>query len=129
MGLDSYFGSENAETKRIDALQDDRLKDISLCGGMLSGNGPDGSFRGKVYASFIEKVTDNAVSLYTECLTPDEYFPVIAGIEQWLGENKGDFTPRENGWGAFPFTRQEADDLLTLFRVAHERGANLYGWW
>ena len=49
MGLDCYIVHGNDRDKGFTHEDDDRIKDINLCGGMLSGSGSDGSFRGKVY--------------------------------------------------------------------------------
>ena len=57
MGLDCYIVHANDRDKSFTHEDDDRLKDINLCGGMLSGGGSDGSFRGKVYEPLIDELT------------------------------------------------------------------------
>ena len=44
MGLDNFFSKSEASPQEVTFSQE-----LKLCGGMLSGNGSDGSFRGKVY--------------------------------------------------------------------------------
>ena len=54
MGLDCYVVHGNDHDKAFTSEDDERLKDIALCGGMLSGSGSCGSFRGKVYEPLID---------------------------------------------------------------------------
>jgi hypothetical protein len=56
MGLDCYIVHGNDHDKAFTHEDDERLKDISLCGGMLSGCGSDGSFRGKAYEPLIDEI-------------------------------------------------------------------------
>ena len=43
MGLDCFIAHGNDRDKPFTHEDDDRIKDINLCGGMLSGHGADGS--------------------------------------------------------------------------------------
>jgi hypothetical protein len=52
----------NDHDKPFTHEDDERLKDINLCGGMLSGSGSDGSFRGKAY----EPLVDDLMSMSDE---------------------------------------------------------------
>ena len=54
MGLDCYIVHGNDRDRAFTSKDDERLKDINLCGGMLSGSGSDGSFRGKAYEPLID---------------------------------------------------------------------------
>ena len=56
MGLDCYIVHGNDHDKPFTHEDDDRLKDINLCGGMLSGSGSDGSFRGKAYEPLMDEL-------------------------------------------------------------------------
>ena len=58
MGLDNYFQKDGIENNEI------TWPNTHLCGGMLSGE--FGSFRGKVYDAFVEKIT--GVTLYEDCI-------------------------------------------------------------
>src|SRR5688572_25157322 len=103
MGLDSYFRNNSGA---LDA--DKRLEGLNLCGGMMSGHGSDGTFRGKVYAGFIEHVTDESVSLDIEEQGPDAYATVPAAIQAWLDANA------DSDWhGNYHCDRQELVDLKT----------------
>ena len=62
MGLDCYIVHGNDHDKPFTHEDDERLKDINLCGGMLSGSGSDGSFRGKAY----EPLVDDLMSMSDE---------------------------------------------------------------
>ena len=62
MGLDCYIVHGNDHDKPFTHEDDERLKDIKLCGGMLSGSGSDGSFRGKAY----EPLRDELMSMSDE---------------------------------------------------------------
>lgn len=122
MGLDSYFKVKNGD-KFVDLAPDGRLSDLNLCGGLVSGNGSDGSFRGKVYNAFLSTVTDGGFSLYREKQDIDSYGHVPSAIQSWLEENPG---ADQNDFG---LTLQEISDLKTLFEVAFEQRAILIGWW
>ncbi len=58
MGLDTYAAHtpEDIELTEDDIQAFEEAR-ISLCGGMLSGDGNDGSFRGKVYVMLILEIT------------------------------------------------------------------------
>ncbi|WP_421387323.1 hypothetical protein [Agrobacterium tumefaciens] len=122
MGLDSYFKVKNGD-KFVDLAPDGRLSDVNLCGGLVSGNGSDGSFRGKVYDGFLKSVTGGDFSLYREEQGIESYGGVPSAIQSWLEEN-----PAAEG-NDFGLTLQEICDLKTLFEVASEQHAILIGWW
>ncbi|MEQ1950947.1 hypothetical protein [Mesorhizobium sp. CN2-181] len=119
MGLDSYF-QVNGEP-----ITDDRLKEISLCGGMLSGNGCDGSFRGKVYDPFIGEITGGNVSLYVKEQDVGDYSEVPVAIGKFLEENPD----KEQFEFNYQLDRKEIQDLKILFEVAVDLKAKLFGWW
>ena len=56
MGLDCYIVHANNRDEPFTYKDDDRIKDVRLCGGMLSGGGSDGSFRGKVYEPLMDEI-------------------------------------------------------------------------
>jgi hypothetical protein len=57
MGLDCYIMHNDCKTD-FTSKNDPRIKDVSLCGGMMSGNGADGSFRGKWYEPLMDELMD-----------------------------------------------------------------------
>lgn len=112
MGLDTFAyrkvtvaGSEAA----------DRFSGINLCGGMFSGNGAQGSFRGKMYASAVQEFL--GLDLYQHDITPRElriwYHSLTIGQVDDLRESLGD----------------EADDLMRFFKVCVDNGYGLWGSW
>lgn len=64
MGLDTYAQPSKDGELSDEDMQAFQQAGISLCGGILSGNGSDGSFRGKVYDRLISDITGQ--SLYQE---------------------------------------------------------------
>ena len=56
MGLDCYVVHGNDREKDFTHEDDQRIKDINLCGGMMSGHGAAGSFRGKWYAPLVDEL-------------------------------------------------------------------------
>ena len=120
MGLDTFaaYSADNSELKEEDirAFAD---ADISLCGGIFSGGGNDGSFRGKVYAELILEVTGQ--SLYAEWIPPETVKEMYAALATGDPEDVA-------GWG-FRNTPQEVVELRKFFKVCVDRGLGLVGWW
>ncbi len=120
MGLDT-FASRSPDD--IELTEEDfkafEGANLALCGGIFSGDGSDGSFRGKVYASYILEITDE--SLYQEWIPPQtvcEMYHALAAYERskWQDEQKDDPTESEHS------------DLCTFFKICCERGLGLIGW-
>ena len=91
---------------------------ISLCGGIFSGGGNDGSFRGKVYAEMILEVTGQ--SLYAEWIPPETVKQMYDTLVAADPEEAAD-------WG-YRNTAQEVLELCKFFKVCSERGLGLIGW-
>jgi hypothetical protein len=108
LGLDSYARNTPNEDGDLTDEQKQAFQnaDIRLCGGMFSGNGNDGSFRGKVYNSLIEETT--GVSLYEEWIEPDS----VAEMSRKLDELLEDVTA-----------------LQRFFGVCSDEGLGIVGWW
>lgn len=127
MGLDNFalIRTDDPETpKALTAQIDERLFGLNLCGGFFSGDGQDGSFRGKVYASLVADVTDDEVSLYDE-IDRDAARKVATGLRNWYAQHQGNYTA-----GPFPIKRQEVFHLGTLFEVVAEtEGAFVSAWY
>lgn len=123
MGLDTYavYGRDhNKYVKGGDNnIPDELFPDNRLCGGMFSGGG--NSFRGKVYADYVEWVTD--VSLYEELIDAD-LVKVMA--EQLNAVTEDKFNEFDNEWG---ITYDEAKDLAKWFSVVADQGGSVVGWW
>lgn len=122
MGLDSYFANEDwpedEEGKMIVPEMED-ADDIALVGGILSGHGVNGSFRGKVYNEYVQDVTGE--SLYQERVPNDVVRQMADALEayEWGGD--------EDYWR--PEDAEEADALARVFRHFADEGAELWGWW
>lgn len=113
MGLDSYFGirQDNGEIESVKVVFEGRTP--SLCGGMFSGDGCDGSFRGKVYDDYVTVVT--GVSLYQveiDNTTVRQMAAALRAKADLMGEKY-----------------IEAHDLALVFEKFGEAGCSLYGWW
>jgi hypothetical protein len=114
MGLDTYAKKEvpcecgNGTVKKLpdEAAEAFANADINLVGGMFSGNGNDGSFRGKVYNHIVQAATGD--SLYEEWIAPED----VARMSGQLDEFAND-----------------VEQLCRYFTVCKEQGLGLVGWW
>ena len=134
MGLDSIWhvpeGTEHPPLR------------VELCGGMFSGPSEltCTSFRGKVYAEFIETVT--GYSLYEEVLDKED----ISNIRHNLAQFKEDLSNAGLGYSRVAFLRdrfdhilyegsleyglKDLDDLITMFEAYSKiEGAELKSWY
>lgn len=123
MGLDTYAVYGRDHNKYVkegnNNIPDELFPNNRLCGGMFSGGG--NSFRGKVYADYVEWVTD--VSLYEEIIDAD-LVKVMA--EQLSAVTEDKFNEFDNEWG---ITYDEAKDLAKWFSVVADEGGSIVGWW
>lgn len=126
MGLDNYFerteGTGSQEISFPDGLR--------LCGGMLSGHGSDGSFRGKVYTEFFRE--NVGVDLYSN-FNPGQVAEVTMRLAEIVKTHAGQAWGEE-GWqedapseklGYYGVTAQEVRDLMSLFNAASEQRLQL----
>lgn len=117
MGLDSYFRKLCApgQTAEIPDFGDDIPM---LCGGLMSGSGSDGSFRGKVYADTIKEIT--GVDIYQEVIHPNE----VKEMADALCKQVASMTEEERA--------NDPNDLVALsrvFRAFADLNYSLLGWW
>jgi uncharacterized protein CbrC (UPF0167 family) len=115
MGLDCYFKIKKYHTPVFDLP-----RELHLCSGMLSGNGSDGSFRGKVYASFMDQIA--GLDLYQEEIEHE----VIENTSRYLDK----LTYTDSWMVKYDLSEQEFEDLRTLFKAAADiPNCVLLGWW
>lgn len=141
MGLDCYIVHGNDRDKAFTSKDDERIKDIQLCGGMFSGGGNDGSFRGKVYDPLIQELSEGQYTWYIE-QDEDNYIPsdtlkeqadILSTFITDIIEEHGDLDDEDtvyithDGWAEY--TYKEVRDLETLLRVASERKAVMCVWY
>ena len=153
MGLDCYIVHGNDHDKAFTHEDDERLKDISLCGGMLSGSGSDGSFRGKAYEPLMDELMSmsdenfHGQGIWHKCeeyddppyVTSDELKAQAKVLEEFIqakleiieeeGETYDDDTIvyQIKDWAEY--TYGEVKDLATLLGIAGKRGAIMQVWW
>ncbi len=146
MGLDCYIVHGNDHDEAFTYEDDERIKDINLCGGMLSGGGSDGSFRGKVYEPLMDElmdtcniwhkseddsppyVTSDELKAQADALADFIQAKVDSADEDGIVIGDDDMIYQtKNGWTEY--TYREVWDLLTLLRVASERKAVMHVWW
>ena len=153
MGLDCYIVHGNDHDKAFTHEDDERLKDISLCGGMLSGSGSDGSFRGKAYEPLMDELMSmsdenfHGQGIWHKCeeyddppyVTSDELKAQAKVLEEFIqakleiieeeGETYDDDTIvyQIKDWAEY--TYGEVKDLATLLGIAGKRGAIMHVWW
>jgi len=154
MGLDCYIVHGNDRDKAFTYKDDERLRNIFLCGGMLSGDGSDGSFRGKVYEPLIDDLMSMSDENFHGCgiwhksddddppyVTSDELKAQAKALEEFIQEAIAEmeappsetydddtiiYTTRD---GSLEYTYGEVKDLATLLGVAGKRGAVMHVWW
>ena len=150
MGLDCYIVHGNDRDKPFTHEDDERIKDLSLCGGLFSGHGRDGSFRGKVYDPIIQQLSKGKHSWYIkqdeDNFIPSDVLKQQADLLAELIQAKVDLADEEGRvigdddiifttndeyaiYDNEEFTYKEIDDLMTLLRVAAERKAVMTVWY
>ena len=146
MGLDCYIVHGNDRDKAFTSKDAEELKDINLCGGMLSGSGSDGSFRGKAYEPLIDDLMQHEGGIWhksedddPDYVTSDELKEQAEALEEFIqlkidfmkedGETYDDDTIiyQVDNWAEY--TLGEVKDLATLLGVAGKRGAVMHVWW
>ena len=149
MGLDCYIVHGNDRDKAFTSEDDERIKNVQLCGGMFSGGGNDGSFRGKVYEPLIQELSNGDHTWYID-QDEDNFIPsdklkeqatllseLLEATKEVVEDNnetmdddtivyqtRGKYSPDYD-----EFTYKEVHDLMTLLRVASERRAVMCVWY
>jgi len=115
MGLDNFFVKMCGPGETADPVHFD--PPLALCGGMFSGG--NGSFRGKVYADFVGKVS--GLDLYADQSDPGALVEAADAIAAWLQDNPMDESDR--------LDRREVFDLERAFRAYGNAGYLLISWY
>ena len=139
MGLDCYIQIDDK------AFDHEDIKDVNLCGGMFSGQGNNGSFRGKVYSPLMDHVLGQEGTWYhegDEVSSSCELVRQAEALAQFLSAYSpgdkiklpdriiiDDETDEEHIFEGEEYSYDEVQDLETLLRVAGENGATLHSWW
>jgi hypothetical protein len=120
MGLDNFASRSPDDIvlseEDLHAFQDSH---IQLCGGIFSGDGCNGSFRGKVYAEYVLEITGE--SLCAEWIPPEtvkEMYLAMVAYEMARKLEVGRASPAE----------MEHSDLCKFLKVCSERSLGLVGW-
>ena len=139
MGLDCYIQIDDK------AFEHEDIKDVNLCGGMFSGQGNNGSFRGKVYSPLMDHVLGQEGTWYhegDEVSSSCELVRQAEALAQFLSAYSpgdkiklpdriiiDDETDEEHIFEGEEYSYDEVQDLETLLRVAGENGATLHSSW
>ena len=145
MGLDCYIVHGNDRSKDFTSEDEPRIKDVSLCGGMFSGHGADGSFRGKFYEPLIDELLETDYLWHIEGedahITAQQLkeqaealADLLHAIESDAKEEERTLEPdtivyQTRGWQKYEYQYQDLKDLELLLRCASERGAVMVCWW
>jgi hypothetical protein len=130
MGLDNFFKRSKNSPKNVKFPEG-----LHLFGGMFSGHGSDGSFRGKVYDEFFSANT--SVSLYQD-IPPGGVALVASELARLLEAHPNEGWDAERGWVPDDptlmlkqggVTAQEVRDLAALFASAAEQKMKLVAWY
>lgn len=101
--------------------------EINLIGGMMSGNGANGSFRGKCYSDMVEHIT--GISLYEDCIDPLTVKKMgemmLAGYKDYR-TNDGVYINNEYGDDN---TKDDLWSLGMLFTIAGDLGYSCVSWY
>jgi len=114
MGLDTYAAYNRDGFPLMEASL---FPDNCLCGGLFSG-GTGNSFRGKVYADFLEYISK--ISLYQEVMPNEEVGKLATDIE-WARKS---FPEGYEG-----ITPEEMKDLARWFQIVYDNEGVVLGWW
>ena len=127
MGLDTYAcrSIQDGELTQQELAAFGQA-DIHLCGGLASGDGSDGSFRGKVYDMFMQEIT--GVSLYQEFISPEVVKQMCVSLQDCQPSDMVDIMNRE-GTNFNHLTNKDILELQKFFGVCAEQGLGLAGWW
>ena len=144
MGLDCYIVHGNDRSKDFTAEDEPRIKDVSLCGGIMSGHGADGSFRGKWYEPLIDELLETDYLWHIEGedahITAQQLKEQADALADLLHSVESDAKHLEQTLEPetivyktdrmeAEYTYQEIQDLELLLRCASERGAVMVCWW
>ena len=144
MGLDCYIVHGNDRSKDFTSEDEPRIKDVNLCGGMMSGHGADGSFRGKWYEPLIDELLETDYLWHIEGedahITAQELKEQAEALADLLHSVESDAKHLEQTLEPetivyktdrmeAEYTYQEIQDLELLLRCASERGAVMVCWW
>ena len=139
MGLDCYIVKGN----RDEVFQDERLEDLTLVGGLFSGQG-NGSFRGKCYESFVASLIGEGEGIWhieeDEAISSDELERYANALDEYIEQNLAElpddeklewerFTKDGYSTGVHEYRVKEIKDLATMFRVAAEHKCVMESWW
>jgi len=121
MGLDTFASrSPHAIELNDEDLQAFREANIELCSGIFSGDGNDGSFRGKVYVIMISDITRQ--NLYKGWIPPETVREMYSSLVACDPEK----VFRENYW--YGCIQEDLIELREFFRVCSERNLGLLNW-
>jgi hypothetical protein len=124
MGLDSYW-LKDEETHTPMELEFE--PELNLISGIMSGSG-SGSFRGKAYSDFIERIS--GISLYQETMPNSEVHKIANALEDTDTDVMRQYFKDEWGFDeSKEYYDQHINDLTRMFRAYADAGAILHGWW
>ena len=152
MGLDCYVVHGNDREKDFTHEDDPRIKDVNLCGGMMSGHGANGSFRGKWYEPLVDELMQEDCIWHIEGedahITAQELKEQAQALADLLHAIESDAKEQDlliddgkttllpetiiyqtHHAAPYEYTYQEVKDLEMLLRCASERGAVMLCWW
>jgi hypothetical protein len=116
MGLDTYAATDKDSIDLPDEIKKQFSDaDIKLCGGMFSGNGNDGSFRGKVYYELIYEIT--LLTLYSDWIEP-----------HWVKIMYNNFVAAYNN-PTYNDKKDDISNLIKFFKVCVDNNLGLINWW
>jgi hypothetical protein len=118
MGLDTFASRSPLDIELNDEdLQAFQEANIELCGGIFSGNGNDGSFRGEVYVIMIADITGQ--NLFKGWIPPETVREMYTSLMACNPEE----VFKENDW--YGCIQEDLIELRKFFRVCCEYNLGL----
>jgi hypothetical protein len=127
MGLDTYGAYHSSHPKYVkdnSLIPNELFPKNCLCGGMFSGGG--NSFRGKVYAPWVEWAT--GYSLYEEELTEEDVDVIVEKLSNCTNEDCYAGFVADTG-NEYDVDYNELKGLLKWFEVVKSERGIVVGWW
>lgn len=117
MGLDSFWVMPEGKETIVFSPS------LQVCGGMFS-NAKMGSFRGKIYAELIQKIS--GISLYQDKISNEDILHISNRLEETVKSGEMEDAVKST---YYDLNKQEIKDLCRMFKKFGQAGASLINSW
>jgi len=123
VSVKSYTGYDGKPQVEVRRVADGFEKVPEMIGGMCSGTGSDGSFRGKAYYDLVEQLT--GFSLFEEELPP----PVVQKMALMLRASVNGQQGPPSAWCQDQRTADDVEALACFFEACSKMGYSVISWY